>query len=89
MDGNEKLVRSGFYVHGCVDGYSRKIIYVECRYNKLARTVWNCFEPKIAEFGWPSRVRADFGTENNVVEQKMIEHWGGENGGHYAYLRGK
>lgn len=89
MDGNEKLVRTGFYVHGCVDGYSRKIIYVECRYNKLARTVWNCFEPKIAEFGWPSRGCTDFGTENNVVEQKMIENWGGENGGHYAYLRGK
>ena len=26
MDGNDKLRPFGFYVHGCIDGFSRKII---------------------------------------------------------------
>jgi hypothetical protein len=85
-DGNEKLRPWGFYVHGCVDGYSRLIIYLLCSNNKRAATVSGAFLHAVAKYGWPSRVRGDWGKENNKVEELMIEHWGEY---HRAYLRGR
>ncbi len=84
QDGNEKLRHWGFWVHGCVDGHSRLIIYLECCSNKRSQTVLDCFRRAIAIFGWPSRIRGDLGTENNGIEILMIEHWGAA---HRAYLR--
>lgn len=87
MDGNEKLKPWGFYIHGCVDGHSRLIIYLFCSNNKRARTVRYVFmKYGVLIYGWPSRTRADFGTENNEVERLMIEHWGED---HHPYLRGR
>jgi hypothetical protein len=85
-DGNEKLRPWGFYVHGCVDGHSQMIIYLECSSNKRASTLRAMFEQAINMFGWPSRGRGDFGTENNWIERMLIEHWGHA---HRAYLRGR
>ncbi|KAJ3757240.1 hypothetical protein EV360DRAFT_71318, partial [Lentinula raphanica] len=39
----------------------------------------------VGTFGWPSRVRGDFGKENNGIEVVMVRHWGEE---HRAYIRG-
>ena len=86
MDGNEKLKPWGFYVHGSIDGFSRLIIYLVCASNKRAATVSSIFMRGVSKYGWPSRVRGDFGTENNDVERKMIEHWGEA---HRAFLRGR
>ena len=85
-DGNEKLKPWGFYVHGCIDGFSRLIIYLVCAHNKRARTVAAAFRRGVRFYGWPSRIRGDFGTENNQVERLMKEHWGEA---HNAYLRGR
>lgn len=84
-DGNEKLRPWGFYVHGCIDGYSRLFIYLVCSSNKRASTVADLFAHAVSVFGWPSRARGDFGTENNKVERLLIQHWGRA---HRAYLRG-
>lgn len=86
MDGNEKLRPWGFYVHGCIDGFSRLIIYLVCASNKRARTVSTAFQDAVNRFGWPSRVRGDFGTENNDVERMMEAHRGAD---HHAFLRGR
>ena len=86
IDGNEKLKPWGFYVHGCIDGFSRLIIYLVCASNKRAKTVESFFKHSIQFYGWPSRVRGDFGTENNEVERRMIERWGEA---HKAFLRGR
>ncbi|KAF6747406.1 hypothetical protein DFP72DRAFT_1149225 [Ephemerocybe angulata] len=40
----------------------------------------------VEKYSWPSRVRGDFGTENNVIEREMIAHWGVS---HRPYLRGR
>jgi len=40
----------------------------------------------VGKYGWPSRVRGDFGTENNGIEARMVDHWGIL---HRAYLRGR
>ena len=34
------------------------------------------FRRAVAVFGWPSRVRGDYGKDNNGIEKAMIEHWG-------------
>lgn len=86
IDGNEKLVPWGFYVHGCVDGHSRLAIYLSCHADKKAATVSALFLDAVSRFGWPSRGRGDFGRENNDVERALIAHWGE---GHRAFLRGR
>lgn len=86
QDGNEKVRPWGFYVHGCVDGYSRRVIYLVVSSNKKERTVTKIFVSATREFGTPSRVRGDYGTENNRIERYM-ESARGPN--HRAYLRGK
>jgi hypothetical protein len=75
-DGNEKLRPWGFYIHGCIDGHSRLIIYLECRSNKRVKTIGQLFMASIALFGWPSRGRGDFRKENNEMERLLIAHWG-------------
>ena len=85
-DGNEKLRPWGFYIHGCVDGHARLIIYLHCCLDKRAHTVLKLFLEAVAVWGWPSRMRGDFGTENNEVERAMIAQWGEA---HHAYLRGR
>jgi len=75
-DGNEKLQPWGFFVHGCIDGYSRRICYLECTPDKEAATVRRFFLQAVDKLGWPSRVRGDHGTENNAVEQEMIQKRG-------------
>ncbi|KAG6914284.1 hypothetical protein DXG01_001300 [Tephrocybe rancida] len=86
MDGNEKLRPWGFYVYGCIDGHSRLVIYLRCSNNKRSRTMESVFKGGVEVYGWPSRVQADFGTENNRVEVIMIDKWGAA---HRAYLRGR
>jgi hypothetical protein len=86
QDGNEKLRPWGFYVHGCVDGHARLIIYLYCSNNKRSLTVERLFLDAVKVFGWPSRTRGDWGKENNGIEARMIQHWGVN---HRAYLRGR
>lgn len=85
-DGNEKLRPWGFWVHGCVDGHSRLIIYLQCSSNKRSSTVAALFKQAVQELGWPSRARGDYGTENNEMERLLIAYWGLA---HRAYLRGR
>lgn len=49
-------------------------------------TVGQCFRCTVDEYGWPSHVRRDFGTENNEIEKLMIARWGEL---HNTYLRGR
>ncbi|KAK7027033.1 Integrase catalytic domain-containing protein [Favolaschia claudopus] len=49
-------------------------------------TVEALFMHAVSIFGWPSRMRGDFGKENNGVERRMIIRWGEA---HRAYIRGR
>jgi hypothetical protein len=76
IDSNHKLISWRFVLHGCIDGYSRAIIYVKCFTNNLAHTVLQCFVNGTQKFGLPSRVRGDRGVENVDVARFMIANRG-------------
>ncbi|XP_071140959.1 uncharacterized protein [Mytilus edulis] len=69
IDGNDKLKPYGFAIHGCIDGFSRRILWLEVGpSNKnpyiIASYYLNCLRRlKVT----PKIIRADLGTENQVV----------------------
>ena len=58
IDGNHKLIRWGFVIHGGIDGFSRKM-YLRCHTNNKASSALNVFQNFIHKFGLTCRVRAD------------------------------
>ena len=64
FDGNHKLIRWRFVVHGCVDGFTRIPVYLACSTNNKASTVLGCFLDAEAQWGPPSCVHCDRGGEN-------------------------
>ncbi|KAJ8375321.1 hypothetical protein SKAU_G00059010 [Synaphobranchus kaupii] len=74
IDGNHKLIRWRIVIHGCIDGYSRKIMYLLGSTNNRASTVLENFLGVVQQFGLPSCVRSDKGGENVGVAKFMMEH---------------
>lgn len=63
-------------LHGCVDGFSRTIIYLRCLTNNRASSVLSLFLEGVENFGIPLRVRCDHGMENVLVARFMLERRG-------------
>ncbi len=64
IDGNMKLVRWGFAIHGGIDGYSRLVTYLRCNDNNRGDTVASAFLEGVVSNGLPKRLRCDRGGEN-------------------------
>ena len=75
LDGHHALIRWKMVIHGCVDGYSRRIMFLRCSANNLAETVLELFLDAVRMDGnlWPSRIRVDNGVENVLVCDAMIQ----------------
>lgn len=65
-------------VHGCIDGFSRRVLYTKCTDNNRSDTVLDLFIAATRDYGLPSRVRSDKGSENFGVCEYMIRARGTE-----------
>ena len=73
-DAHEKLAKIwGIWIHLCIEGYSRKIIYLKVSTDKLASTVGEIFVEACNDLGWASRVRWDKGSENAEAIEEQIK----------------
>lgn len=74
LDGNDKLLPYGFGIHGCMDGWSRKLLWLEISAsNKNPSIVGNYFIEYLEEIkGAPRIVRFDRGTENSLVRDIQL-----------------
>ncbi|RXN38229.1 hypothetical protein ROHU_001313 [Labeo rohita] len=73
IDGDHKLIRWRFVIHGGIDGFSRLLVYLNAATNNNATTVLDAFLRAVSQFGLPSRVRSDKGGENIEVAHFMVD----------------
>ena len=74
IDSNHKLIRWRMVIHGAVDGYSRKILYLKCANDNKASTVVPFFSRAAYTLGIPDKVRSDKGGENTDVWCYMLHY---------------
>ncbi|XP_034082049.1 uncharacterized protein LOC117552581 [Gymnodraco acuticeps] len=69
VDGYDKLKPFGIGISGCIDGFSRKIMWLKCGpTNKNPEVIKNYFIDCIRNVGViPMRLRTDCGTENGLM----------------------
>ena len=70
IDGHDKLKPYGFSVHGCIDGFSRRLIWLEVgSTNKNPEVIAKYYLDAVKQSGGvPRKIRSDDGTENSVIE---------------------
>ena len=75
LDGHHSLIRWKLVIHGCIDGFSRRIMFLRCSSNNKAETVLELFLNAVKSDGdlWPSRIRVDYGVENVLVCDAMVK----------------
>ena len=66
IDGNDKLKKFGFAIHGCIDGFRRKLIWLFVSItNNDSLVVANFYIKAITNLDRsPNTLRTDLGTEN-------------------------
>ena len=69
MDGYDKLKPYGFPIHGCIDGFSRKVLWLRVsRINNNPSVVADWYLEAVRDLGGcPAKIRTDCGTENGKV----------------------
>lgn len=74
IDGYDKLKPYGICISGCIDGYSRKIIWLRASHtNNNPKVIAGYFVEAVEKLkGVPQSVRTDMGTENSYVEDIQI-----------------
>ena len=76
IDGHHKLIKYGLVTHGCIDGFSRAVIYLRCCNNNLSKTTMKLMKRGVEEFMIPSRIRGDKGGENVRIAEYIIQQRG-------------
>ncbi|XP_016407600.1 uncharacterized protein LOC107739874 isoform X2 [Sinocyclocheilus rhinocerous] len=86
IDTNHKLIRYNIIIFGGIDGFSRKIMYLEPATNNRSSTALSFFLQSVQNHGWPSKVRGDEGVENVAIAETMFRVKGTGRG---SYIAGK
>lgn len=70
IDGHDKLKPFGFSIHGCIDGFSRRLIWLKVGpSNKMPEIVAKYYLDAVTELGGvPKKLKADNGTEHSLIE---------------------
>ena len=94
VDGWDKLAPFGFYIYGAIDGYSRRILWLEVgASNKNPRFIaWHYLEAVRQIGGVPRVIRSDKGTENVVMRDlQQLFRWNNEDdlAGSKSFIQGK
>ena len=68
-DGYDKLKSYGFPIHGCIDGWSRRMMWLRVeRTNNQPEVIANYYLDCVEEVGGcPVKLRTDCGTENGIM----------------------
>lgn len=73
-DGYDKLTPYGICIHGCIDGFSRKILWLEANItNKRPEVIATYFINAVLIEGYPVKLRTDPGTENVIISRIQKE----------------
>ena len=74
MDSYDKLKPYGICINGCIDGYSRNVIWLEAYTTSSdPKVITGYYSEAVARLGGcPRWVRSDMGTENTNVEAMQI-----------------
>lgn len=70
IDGHDKMKPFGFSIHGCIDGYSRRLIWLEVSSsNKVPELIAKYYIQAVKRMkGIPRKIKADDGTEHSIIE---------------------
>ena len=71
MNGNLKLIKWRFVIHGCINMFSRAIMFLKCATSNKAAIVLESFIKATERFINPLRIRTDHGTEEAFVHRKV------------------
>lgn len=71
IDGWHKLIRYNMVVHGCIDGYSRTLIYLTIMDNNRSKSTMQLFDAAVKEHQVPAAVYCDHGGENVRIADFM------------------
>ena len=74
IDDYDKLKPYGISIHGCVDGYSSRIIWLEvAAANKMPELIAKYYLDAVKQMkGKPKIIKADDGTEHSVIESLHV-----------------
>ncbi|XP_034457480.1 uncharacterized protein LOC117771348 [Hippoglossus hippoglossus] len=70
---SHKLNRYGIILFGGIDGFSRKILYLQAANNNKPSTALTLFLEAVARHGLPSRVRGEKSVENTDIARLMYK----------------
>jgi len=70
IDGYDKLKPFGFSFHGCMDGFSRRLVWLEVSVsNKNPEIIASYYIKAVKELGGiPLKISADDGTEHSIIQ---------------------
>lgn len=69
IDGHDKLKPFGFSIHGCIDGFSRRLLWLEVASTNInAEVIAKYYLDAVKQVGGlPRKIRSDDRTENSLV----------------------